>query len=265
MTPSSPLRMSLLGLSVAASVAIATCAQASVVVTTERLNDDGNFNFATIPTYSNNDLLEGSSPTFQDGGAHSASGPVTNLTDGLVQDNNGSASQSFFFSDSGGGNGSISNGRLVFDLGSATAIAQINAFAWHSNERAALNFSVYGALGTEIGLDLTPAVADGDLASLGYTLIGSVNTLGLGMGGQHGASIADSLGGSIGTYRYLVFDIFPSDPSDPNFPEGATTNTFFSEIDVKGAAVPEPSTIVLLLAASVLVMAKVRTWRRAAV
>jgi hypothetical protein len=44
-------------------------------------------------------------------------------------------------------------------------------------------------------------------------------------GGQYGVSITDS-SGSIGRYRYLLFDIFETESDDP------WGQTFYSEIDV---------------------------------
>ena len=45
------------------------------------------------------------------------------------------------------------------------------------------------------------------------------------VGGQYGVSISDS-GGSLGQYRYLLFDISKTESEDP------FGNTFYSEIDV---------------------------------
>lgn len=214
---------------------------ATLVVSDERLSDAGGFNFATIPDPSSTDALNGVGAIFRDGTLHVASGSEGMLTNGTLQPNNDSPGQSFFFSDSGGG-GTVNNGRVLFDLSSPRSITQINTYSWHSGARAPQTFSIYGALGNEGGFDSTPAVADGSPTSLGYSLIADIDTFHLGNGGQHGSSVADSLGGSIGTYRYLLFDIVPPDPFAP---EPAGTNTFYGEMDV--IAVPEPGGAALVV------------------
>lgn len=64
--------------------------------------------------------------------------------------------------------------------------------------------------------------------SAGWRLLASVDTRPPAgeLGGQYGVSIYDSSGGSLGTYRYLLFDISRTADTD------RFGNTFFSEIDV---------------------------------
>jgi hypothetical protein len=52
-------------------------------------------------------------------------------------------------------------------------------------------------------------------------------------GGQYGVSISD-LSGSLGNFRYFLFDISCTDPNDP------FSNTFYSEIDVRALHPTEP-------------------------
>ncbi|MCX7006898.1 MAG: basic secretory protein-like protein, partial [Kiritimatiellaeota bacterium] len=57
-------------------------------------------------------------------------------------------------------------------------------------------------------------------------------------GGQYGVSISDSTG-SLGRYRYLLFDISCTEKKDP------FGNTFFSELDVIEAGGPAPELVAL--------------------
>src|SRR2546430_1701971 len=66
-----------------------------------------------------------------------------------------------------------------------------------------------------------------DPTSCGWKLIASVDTRPKqgASGGQYGVSITDA-SGSLGKFRYLLFDAVPTESDD------AWGNTFFSEIDV---------------------------------
>jgi len=63
-------------------------------------------------------------------------------------------------------------------------------------------------------------------AGCGWKLIATVDTRTAEPdGGQYGVSITDS-GGSLGTFRYLLFDLYVTEVADD------FGNTFYSEIDV---------------------------------
>lgn len=210
-----------------------TSAHAAVVVSAARegttLSTSGTFNFSSpdqsystgvyatypVPSNTNTDLAEGKTPTLLAGSLHGVSGPVTNLTNGLVQTTNDNPGQSTF-----------AGGPVTFqiDLGSDQNIAAFNSYAWHTSFRA---FQTYTLL-------MAPSsVADPTNLSL-YTTIGSVSTSGAPIsfptGGQQGVSF-QSTTGSLGTYRYIVVQ------------DTTSNGTFYGEFDV--IAVPEPSAVAL--------------------
>jgi hypothetical protein len=85
---------------------------------------------------------------------------------------------------------------------------------------------VYGSRGTGRSFEAAPK-STLDPEALGWKLIAFVDTRdpGGGGGGQYGVRIADE-GGILGTWRYLLFDVFETESDD------AWGQTFYSEIDV---------------------------------
>ena len=208
---------------------------ADVVVTYN--NGNPGYGGLTIPQASSTDYLQGKPPIYTDGTLYNygpdiaVSQPFSALTDGLVQANNNDVSKSVFFAQSGAGV-DVTNGRVLFDLGTTVPISQINTYSWHITDRNAQNYTVYGA---NSPTDLNPAVADGAPDTMGYTLIANVSSIPTGVGNAQGISINNTVAGNIGSYRYLLFDIFPPTIGS------AGTNTFFGEFDVIiGSAVPNP-------------------------
>ncbi|MES2569872.1 MAG: basic secretory protein-like protein, partial [Verrucomicrobiota bacterium] len=134
--------------------------------------------------------------------------------------------QNFFFAQGGDG------GRIVADLGSAIDIKQINTFSRHAGTRGPQVYKVYASVGTENGFNAEPKRGT-DPASCGWHLIANVDSRPKegSMSGQYGVSIADPAG-LVGKYRYLLFDVSPTEKEDP------FGNTFLSEIDVVDANAP---------------------------
>ncbi len=117
---------------------------------------------------------------------------------------------------------------FTLDLGAATEIGSITAFSSHTTTRSFLFFDVYGS--NTAGLN--PGV-------VGSTLISSVD---IGRNDQVNdvvaARISDDGGASLGSYRYLIFDVF----MDPG--TFSDEHAFITELDVQ--AVPESSAAILL-------------------
>jgi len=126
----------------------------------------------------------------------------------------------FFFKDGTPG------GRIEVDLGHAFELKQVNTYSWHPSTRGPQVYKLYAGDETDAAFNAAPA-AGADLQKMGWKLVASVDTRikGVESGGQYGVSVSDSTG-SMGKYRYLVFDI-ASTESDDDF-----GNTFYSEIDV---------------------------------
>jgi len=145
---------------------------------------------------------------------------LTVLTDGLLPENDDDPKANFSFA-----NGS-SGGRFRIDLGEVIEIKQINSYSWHSGARASQVYRLYGSDGAEQDFCAEPR---GGLnpANCGWKVITMVDTRRNGGdgGGQYVAGISEARG-SLGKYRYLLFDCWAAE-NDDDF-----GNTFYSEIDV---------------------------------
>jgi hypothetical protein len=142
------------------------------------------------------------------------------LTDGALPVDEDQPAANFFF------NAGSYGGRFLFDFGTTIEIAQVNTYSWHSSSRGPQLYNLFGSDGSDQNFNLQP---DGrtDPASCGWKLIATVDTRPKkgDSGGQYGVSITDS-SGRLGKYRYLLFDVVPTETEDP------WGNTFFSEINV---------------------------------
>jgi hypothetical protein len=142
------------------------------------------------------------------------------LTDGALPVDEDQPSGNFFF------NAGSYGGRLLFDFGAIIEITQVNTYSWHSSTRGPQLYNLFASDGSDSKFNPEP---DGrtDPATCGWKLIATVDTRPKqgGPGGQYGVSIADA-GGVLGKFRYLLFDVVPTETDDP------WGNTFFSEIVV---------------------------------
>jgi len=147
-------------------------------------------------------------------------GNLDKLHDGKVPNNGDHPSENFFFTAGAKG------GRLLIDLGDIIDIKQVNTYSWHGNTRGPQVYTVYASNGKADTFN--PQPKNGlNPQTCGWKRIALVDTrpkTGTG-GGQYAVSISDSMG-TLGTYRYVLFDISATELSDP------FGNTFFSEIDV---------------------------------
>jgi hypothetical protein len=151
-----------------------------------------------------------------------SSGAASLLTNGAWQDSADSGSTSCWFTDN-------TSGSFLVDLGTNVAIGAVNTYSrqFYTN-RAQQVYTLYGSTDNASWTLIT------DVKSALNFRVGTVST-----GGLQGVSVTDDTG-TVGTYRYLRFDVSPSDTG--NKLTGAST--FYGEIDV--VAVPEPSTLALL-------------------
>ena len=120
-------------------------------------------------------------------------------------------------------------------------------------------YDLYASDGKADGFNPQPKKGT-DPQKSGWLLIGKVDTrpkAGEG-GGQYGVSTSDS-GGTIGRYRYLLFDVSRTESADP------FGNTFYSEIDVVDPTRPvlaaEPATPVTFEPRSEIVVTEGGTYR----
>ena len=178
------------------------------------------FKFANVPSPIANDAAANAKLTLIDGELDAGSADLTALVDGRLPTDEDEPGANVFF------NAGSSGGRFRLDLGKPIDIAQINSYSWHPNSRGPQLYKLYAADGSEPQLDLNPKRGI-DPATRGWKFITTVSTLPQQGedGGQYGVSVRDS-SGSLGKYRYLLFDCYVTELYDD------WGNTFYSEIDV---------------------------------
>jgi len=198
-------------------------AHAQVKVTIDHNNGSAAtsaFKFKNVPSPAKDDAGAKAKLTLLDGEIDPNGADLGALTDGLLPTEEDQPAANFFFNAGTGG------GRFRMDLGSVIEIAQINTYSWHPNTRGPQVYKVYASDGADPKFNAEPRGTI-DPAGCGWRLIATVDTRpqqGDG-GGQYGVSI-NGAGGSLGKYRYLLFDCFVTEVADD------WGNTFYSEIDV---------------------------------
>jgi len=180
------------------------------------------FKFRSIASPVKDDAAANAKLTLIDGELEEGSAELSALTDGrLPRDEDEPGANVFFRAGSSGG-------RFRMDFGSAIDVVRVNTYSWHPNSRGPQLYKLYGADGSEPKFNLDPKRGV-DPATHGWKLIALVSTLSDHGedGGQYAASVTDP-NGSLGRYRYLLFDCYVTELHD-NW-----GNTFYSEIDVVG-------------------------------
>ena len=192
------------------------------VVFGHNTNDLANreFRFKNVPSPVKNDAAATAKLSLVAGELDAGSAELNALIDGRLPTDEDDPGTNVFFS------AGSSGGRFRMDLGTTIDIAQVNTYSWHPNSRGPQLYKLYAAEGSETNLELNPKRGI-DPATRGWKFIATVNTLPQQGedGGQYGASVTDT-SGSVGKYRYLLFDCYVTELYD-NW-----GNTFYSEIDV---------------------------------
>jgi hypothetical protein len=184
------------------------------------------FKFKNVPPPAKGDAGEKARFTLVGGQRDGNAGELSKLHDGRMPREEDQPTENFFFRAGADG------GRIQIDLGSRIAIKQINTYSWHGGTRGPQVYMLFASDGSAQGFIAEPK-RDTKPESCGWKLIARVDTRPKDSpgDGQHGVSISDSAG-SIGSYRYLLFDMFRTETED------AFGNTFFSEIDVIDPSAP---------------------------
>jgi hypothetical protein len=184
------------------------------------------FQFKKVPSPSQNDAATKARFTLLDGNSDSNGGALTKLHDGRLPTEEDQPAESFFF------NAGTDGGPLLVDLGSVIDIKQVNTYSWHPGPRGPQVYTLYTAAGNAAGFDPQPKRGT-DPQECGWKRIARIDTRPKegGGGGQYGVSICDSLG-TIGRYRYLLFEVSRTEGTD------AFGNTFYCEIDVVDPTTP---------------------------
>lgn len=188
------------------------------------------FKFPEVPPPAITDAAMTAQFTIVEGKIDPNSGGLYTLHDGQMPTEADQPSANFFFS------AGTDGGRLLIDLGKVIKIKQVNTYSWHPSTRGPQVYTLYASKGRASNFDLRPQCGT-DPESCGWKLIANVDTRpGTGAGGgQYGVSISDTAG-AIGNYRYLLFDMVPTEHNDD------FGNTFYSEIDVLNANAPAVAT-----------------------
>ena len=184
-------------------------------------NDAANrdFKFKRLASPVKDDAAANAKLTLIDGELDAGAAELAALIDGrLPRDEDEPGSNVYFRAGSSGG-------RFRMDFGSAIEITSVNTYSWHPNSRGPQLYKLYAADGSDPKLNLDPKRGV-DPATAGWKLIALVSTLS--DQGDEGGQYAASVSGSLGKYRYLLFDCYVTELHD-NW-----GNTFYSEIDVLG-------------------------------
>lgn len=196
---------------------------AEVKVTVDHNSNDSashEFKFKNVPSPVKDNAASKAKLKIVVGAKDGNSADLTTLTDGRLPTEQDQPDANFFFDAGSDG------GRFLMDLGEVIEIAQVNTYSWHPDTRGPQVYGLFVSDGKDAKFNAQPD-AKTDPTTCGWRRIASVDTRpkqGEG-GGQYGVSITDSTG-SLGKFRYLLFDTVPTESDD------AWGNTFFSEIDV---------------------------------
>jgi hypothetical protein len=212
-----------LALIAAALLTLALTAQAQVKVTFDHnpnATATSAFKFKNVPSPAKDDAAARAKLLLIEGQADGNGAELSALTDGALPTEEDQPSANFFWNAGTGG------GRFQIDLGSVIDIAQVNTYSWHPNTRGPQVYRLWASDGSGAGFNPAPKT-NIDLAKSGWKLITVVDTRSKDGddGGQFGVSITDA-GGSLGKFRYLLFDCYVTETADE------FGNTFYSEIDV---------------------------------
>ncbi len=181
------------------------------------------FKFKSVPSPSRTDAATNARVLIVDGEADGNSAGVNAQIDGVLPTSDDQPRRNFFFAAGSGG------ARILFDLKRVIDIAQINSYSWHPGSRAPQVYLIWASDGSSPNFNDAPK-ANVDPRSCGWKILATVDTRSNDEdkdGGQWGVSISDA-GGSLGRFRYLLFDCYVTEVADD------FGNTFYSEIDVIG-------------------------------
>ncbi|MEA2238841.1 MAG: hypothetical protein QOC81_3565 [Thermoanaerobaculia bacterium] len=178
------------------------------------------FKFARVASPSRDDAAASAKVDVIAGTVDRNSAAITALTDGRLPGNQDEPEANLFF------RGDSWGGRVRIDLGAVIDIAAVNTYSWHPDTRAPQVYRLYASDGSDPHFNPAPDTK-ADVAASGWREIAFVDTRPKGGdgGGQYGVGITDT-SGSLGRYRYLIFDVFETESDDP------WGQTFYSEIDV---------------------------------
>lgn len=180
------------------------------------------FSFQDVPAPSDRDTATHASFRLLEGEPDDNSGPLETLHDGKTPALPDEPEANFFFA------AGTQGGQILLDLGHPTPIAYIATYSRHPNTRGPQIYTLYGAAADDPGFTLPKGINPTNWP--GWTRIADVDTRGASHqeGGLYGVLVTN-IGKSLGRFRYLLFDIRPTQARH------MFANTFYSEIDVQSA------------------------------
>jgi hypothetical protein len=198
-------------------------APAQVKITTDHNSNataTSAFKFKNVPSPAKDDAAAKATMLVVEGEIDGNGADLSALIDGALPTEEDQPATNFFWDAGTGG------GRFRMDLGSVIDIAQVNTYSWHPNTRGPQVYKLWASDGADPKFNATPK-SNIDPTTCGWKLITVIDTRSKegNDGGQFGVSITDSRG-SLGKYRYLLFDCYVTETGDE------FGNTFYSEIDV---------------------------------
>jgi hypothetical protein len=181
---------------------------------------DPKFKFKNLPSPSSTDAATKAKLTIIDGVLDGGSGQLSVLTDGLLPQNEDDPGGNLYF------NAGTMGGRFLMDFQEPIDVAQVISYSWHPGSRGPQLYKLYGAVGTEPNFNMGPKRGV-DPVTQGWKFIATVSTIPKEGedGGQYAAQVSDS-SGSLGKFRFLLFDCYVTELNDD------WGNTFYSEVDV---------------------------------
>ena len=210
------------GLIIFGLLTLALTAQSQLKVTTDHnpnATANSAFKFKNVPSPVKDDAAAKAKLLLVEGEVDGNGADLSALTDGALPTEEDQPAANFFWDAGTGG------GRFQMDLGSVIDIAQVNTYSWHPNTRGPQVYRLWASDGADPKFHPAPKT-NVDLAASGWKLITLVDTRSKdgNDGGQFGVSITDARG-SLGKFRYLIFDCYVTETADEY------GNTFYSEID----------------------------------
>lgn len=219
----SRIRCSGLVVIVLLSLGRSASSQVNIVIDRNTFEASSAFRFQHVPPPVKDNAASGAKIKLIVGRVDSNSAGLKALTDGILPSVEDQPDANFFFA------AGTDGGRFLLDLGHSTDLAQVNTYSWHPDTRGPQVYNLFASDGMDRQFNPEPD-ANTDPATCGWKLLATVDTRSGGDddGGQYGVSISDS-SGSLGRFRYLLFDSVPTETDDDD------GNTFFSEINVIAA------------------------------
>lgn len=197
---------------------------AQVTVSVEKKLDSSFFEFDKILRPAINDRAANGTWAIARGGADRNSAALSVVHDGKIPSSDDSPSENFFFAPG------VNNGCIALDLGQSVDIAEVVTYSWHAGSRGPHVYTLWAANGEGANFQWDKLNDNAKIEELGWKKIAFIDSRTNRLtGGQYASSVRDS-NGSIGSFRYLLFETQPTEVSD------SFGNTFFSEIDVVAKA-----------------------------